>query len=226
MVLGIHQPQYFPYLGFFHKLARCDSFILLDDVQFMKNSHQNRNRIKTAQGWQWLTVPVLHRCDQLISEVLINPKVNWPRKHWAALQTNYGKAPYFSRYSSGIREILESGYEDLCGLDVALLRWLVETLEISTPLLLSSDVGAGEGKTQRLVDLCRIVGADTYLSGPGGRRYMEMELFEEAGIEVEFQEYEGPTYPQMFPEVGFEPHLSVLDALFCWGPATADFLAP
>ncbi len=169
-------------------------------------------------------MPVLHRADQLINEVRINPKVKWARKHWAALQTNYGKAPYFARYGPPIREILESGYEDLCSLDVTLLNWLAEALEISTPLLLSSELEAGEGKTQRLVDLCRTLGADTYLSGPGGRRYMEMELFEQVGIKVEFQEYQGPTYAQMFPEVGFEPHLSVLDALFCWGPETAEFL--
>src|SRR5829696_3796305 len=93
--VAIHQPQYLPYLGFFHKLYHCDLFVALDNVQFQKNGVQNRNKIKTSQGWQWLTVPVLHDFGQLIQAVQISPNVPWQRKHWSTLVSNYGRAPFF-----------------------------------------------------------------------------------------------------------------------------------
>lgn len=222
--VAIHQPQYLPYLGFFHKLNHCDIFVSLDNVQFQKNSHQNRNKIKTCTGWQWLTVPVLHRADQTMAEVQINPKVNWSRKHWNALLTNYSSAPYFKLYKDEVRDILERGHSQLDSLNMALLSWAAGALGIETPIRLSSELGAGEGKTQRLVELCLALGADTYLSGAGGRLYMETERFEQAGINVEYQSFQAPTYRQQFPEQGFLANLSVVDALFCCGPRAAEFV--
>jgi len=218
VIVAIHQPQYLPYLGFFHKLAQCDVFVVLDDVQFQKNGLQNRNKIKTCKGWQWLTVPVLQRADQTIKEVRLNPQTRWSRKHWSALVTNYSKAPFFALYGASIREILQAEHEYLGSLDMALVRFCAQALGIETPMTMSSELKVGPGKTQRLVNICQALNADTYLSGPGGKRYMEMELFERAGLTVKFQEFTSPVYAQQFADQGFLPNLSVLDALFCCGP--------
>lgn len=223
-VVGIHQPQYLPYLGFFHKIFHSDIFVILDSVQFQKNGHQNRNRIKTSQGWQWLTVPVLHRFGQRIHEVSVNPKVRWGRKHWHALTTNYSRAPYLRVYGPGLKEILEGDWTSLCQLDVALIRWAMQALEVKTPLVHSSELGVDGTRTELLINICRAVGADGYLSGPGGRRYMDLAAFEAAGITVLWQDFTLPVYDQMFPAVGFVPNLSIVDTLFCCGPATSKFL--
>ena len=222
--VAIHQPQYLPYLGFFHKLNRCDIFIALDDVQFQKGGHQNRNKIKHQNGWQWITVPVAHSSDQLINEVQINTRVAWARKHWQAIVTNYTPAPHFEAYSDGLKHILEQDIPDLCSLNRDLIAWVMQCLGLEQTVVLSSALDVEGTATERLINLCQAVGADTYLSGPGGRNYMDLGLFDEAGIEVQFQEFESPVYEQLFPEVGFIPNLSVIDALFCCGPDTAQFL--
>ena len=223
-IVAIHQPQYLPYLGFFHKLNRCDVFIALDDVQFQKGGLQNRNKIKHQNGWQWITVPVAHSSDQLINEVQINTRLAWGRKHWQAIVTNYTPASHFDTYSDGLQEILEQDSSDLCSLNMALTAWVMQCLGLEQSVVLSSDLNVAGTATERLVNLCQAVEADTYLSGPGGRQYMELSLFDEAGITVQFQEFEPPVYEQLFPEAGFIPNLSVVDALFCCGPDTVQFL--
>lgn len=222
--VAIHQPQYLPYLGFFHKLNRCDVFIALDDVQFQKGGHQNRNKIKHQNGWQWITVPVTHSSNQLINEVTINTRMAWARKHWQAIVTNYTPAPYFEDYCEGLQAILEHDIPDLCSLNLALTDWVMQCLGLEQKVVLSSDLAVEGTATERLVNLCGAVEADTYLSGPGGRNYMDLDLFEEAGIDVQFQAFEPPVYEQLFPEAGFIPNLSIVDALFCCGQDTRQFL--
>ena len=223
-IVAIHQPQYLPYLGFFHKLLHCDVFVTLDNVQFQKNGLQNRNKLKTSQGWQWLTVPVLHRSGQLINEVRINPKVPWQRKHWNALVSNYSPAPYFDVYGPGLKRLIDREWSSLCELNMVLIRWAMNALGIETPILYSSALGVEGNRTELLVNICKAVGAQCYLSGPGGRRYMELTAFEAAGITVIWQEFTSPAYDQVFPDVGFVPDLSVVDALFNCGPETIEFL--
>lgn len=223
--VAIHQPQYLPYLGFFHKVAHCDLFILLDDAQFQKNSHQNRNKIKSATGWQWLTVPVLHRFGQTINQVALNPNVDWAHKHWQALISSYGRAPFFDLYRTELKALLlEQTYKDLCSLDLTMLRWVMRTLDLEKPILVSLQLRVGGTQTARLVNLCKAAGSDCYLSGPGGRLYMDPEEFREEGIRVEFQNFESPTYVQVFPKQGFCSDLSVVDVLFNCGAEAREFL--
>ncbi|MCI0396037.1 MAG: WbqC family protein [Chloroflexi bacterium] len=223
-VVAIHQPQYLPYLGFFHKLLGCDVFVALDDVQFQKNGLQNRNKIKTGQGWQWLTVPVLHNFGQLINEVEVDPKVPWARKHWQALLSNYSRAPFFETFGPGLKAILDEEINSLCRLNMRLVEWVTELLGIRTPILYSSVLGVAGGQTERLIRICRKVGADCYLSGPGGREYMDLSLFAAAGIGVRWQEFSAPTYEQQFATAGFVPNLSIVDALFNCGEVTRKLL--
>lgn len=225
-IAAIHQPQYLPYLGFFHKLLHCDIFVVLDNVQFQKNGLQNRNKIKTSQGWQWLTVPVIHRFGQLINEVRISPEVFWQRKHWGALVSNYSHAPYFDLYAPGLKDLLNRKWSHLCDLNMALTQWTAEALGIKTSILYSSALKVEGSQTEYLISICNAVEADCYLSGPGGKRYMDLMAFEAVGIAVIWQEFTTSVYEQLFPEAGFVPNLSVVDALFNHGPETIEFLRP
>lgn len=223
-VVAIHQPQYLPYLGFFHKLLHCDVFVALDDVQFQKNGLQNRNKIKNAQGWQWLTVPVLHGFGQLINEVRPNPQIPWQQKHWNALRFNYSRASYFDTYGPALEDLLNQDRNNLCEFNMALMRWVAEALGIETPIVYSSDLTVEGDKTDLLIEICQALKADCYLSGPGGKRYMNLAAFEAAGVDVLWQQFTPPVYEQLFPDVGFMPNLSVVDALLNCGPETLEFL--
>ena len=220
MIVSIHQPQYLPWLGYFDKIDAADVFCFLDNVQYKKNEWQNRNRIKTAQGAQWLTVPVSYRFGQKISEVLVNNHENWVRKHLQGLVTNYAKAPFFEQYFGLIEEVLRRPWERLADLNIHLIEVLINGLGLTdTETVVASDLDLRDDPTDRLVDICRSVGADAYLSGKDGAKYMDLARFEDAGIAVVFQEFRHPVYTQLFG--GFESHLSVVDLLFNCGPDAA-----
>lgn len=224
-IAAIHQPQYLPYLGFFEKVAAADVFVAMDSVQFQRRGTQNRNRIKSNEGALWLTVPVLQRSGQLIREVATNPTVEWQKQHWHALVVNYSRAPFFETYSTELKEILERPWATLCDLNMALLSWTFDALGISRQIVYMSDLDVAGRSSELLADICRAVDADHYISGPGGRRYMELDVFEAAGVEVMWQDFTSPTYTQLFPKLGFIPDLSVIDALFCCGPDVKAWLS-
>lgn len=226
MVIANHQPQYLPYLGFFHKIRQCACWVVLDDVQFLERGHQHRNLIKMQTGTQWLTVPVRQRRGQLIREVEIDTTSSWRKKHWAALQTNYGPAPFFKQVSPALRDILLGGtHTRLVDLDMDLLRWAMSELGIDIPMHLSSELGVEGGPNERHIAICKKLGADTYLSGAGGRQYMDVAMYEAAGITVRFQEFVAREYTQLFPKHGFIANLAVIDALFNLGPGARDLIA-
>jgi hypothetical protein len=222
MIVAIHQPQFMPWLGYFDKMDRADCFVLLDNVQYKKNEWQNRNRIKTAQGIQWLTVPVSFAFPARIMEVGVNQKDNWRRKHWQALLTNYSKAPYWDRACEFLETFYARDWDMLSAVNQASIEWLRGVLGIDTELLLSSEMELSEEPTERLLDVCRTVGADTYLAGADGRGYMDLEHFSQAGIDLIFQDYEHPIYPQLFAD--FESHLSALDLVVNCGPESLEIL--
>lgn len=224
MKIAIHQPQYLPWLGYFAKMDQVDRFVLLDDVQFKKNEWQNRNRIKTAAGWQWLTVPVLHRFPQQLCEVRIDRAAPWSRKHLQALISCYAFAPFFEDHRPFLTEIYAREWTLLGDLNRASLSYLVEALGLETKLILASTLALPDAcvATARLVAICQALGADTYLSGAGGRAYLEMERFEAAGIQVDFQIFHCPSYPQPFG--AFIPNLSVVDLLCNCGGQSLDIL--
>ena len=222
MLITIHQPNYLPWPGFFHKWLISDAFIILDTVQYHKNEWQNRNRIKTANGAQWVTVPVSYRFPQTVAEVEIATP-NWARKQVAAIEQAYAKAPFIDLYWPRLREILEQSEDHIAVLNTALIRALGEMLCCSSPLYCSSEMATdSDGPTERLISLCRELGGDAYLSGREGRGYLEKEKFSDAGIELWFQEVEAPHYPQLHGE--FISHLSVIDMLFNLGPATPEMI--
>jgi len=219
VIAAIHQPQFMAWTGYFDKMDQADCFILLDTVQYKKNEWQNRNRIKTAQGAQWLTVPVRFRFPARIDEVLVNGDVNWRHKHWQALLTNYTKAPHWEDLREDLEQLYEREWTGLAELNGATISWLRRTLGIETEVRWASQMQeVSEDPTQRLVDLCLAAGADTYLAGADGREYMDLEPFAEAGIKVMFQNYEPAPYDQLFG--GFASHLSTLDLVLNCGPVS------
>ncbi len=225
MRVAIHQPQFFPWLGYLDKIASADLFIFLDNVQFKKNEWQNRNRIRSADGWIWLTVPIRQRFPQTIREVQIAEGVDWKKKHLGALEASYGRAPFFDRTFKSVALLYDRAWDDLLHLNLASVQILLEGFGLKPKTLLASELSSnGLAATDRLVALCRAVGADEYLAGAGGADYMEMEKFETAKIRVTFQDFVHPIYPQRFEP--FVPALSALDLLFNCGPDSPSLLGP
>ncbi len=222
MLIAIHQPQYLPWLGYLDKIDKADVFVILDNVQFKKNEWQNRNRIKTSQGCQWITVPVLYRFPEKISEVRINNRVNWGRKHLQALITNYSKAPYFENYKSFFEDICSRNWNHLVDINIEIIKFMITSLGLKTKLVIASDLTLREEPTERLIDICKTLGSNKYLAGQDGNKYMNLELFDKEGIEVIFQNFKHPVYNQLFGK--FEPYMSAIDLLFNCGDNSLDIL--
>jgi hypothetical protein len=216
MIVSVHQPQYLPWLGYFDKIDKADVFVLLDNVQFKKNEWQNRNKIKTANGWQWLTVPVLYKFPQLINEVEINNNDRWQHRQKQALLSNYKKSPFWNVLEEFIENIFSSQWQTISQLNIAVVRKLADTLGIETPLYVASELGQfPDDPDERLIAITKHFNADTYLAGSGGKDYMNLEKYDNNGIRVVFQEYTHPVYHQLFGD--FEPFMSVVDLIFNHG---------
>ncbi len=227
-VLAAHQPQYLPYPGYFDKMLRCDVFVFLDEVQFKVREFQNRNRIRTKDGWMWLTVPVLTkgRRFQAIKDVRVVPGDDWGARHMRALEVNYGRAPFFDDYAAFFRDVYARSWERFDALCYVLIDFMRGCFGVETPCIKESELGTTARSTARIIELCRKVGADTYLSGDGGRVYLDEGMFEDAGIRLVYQNYSPIVYNQLhcMDAADFIPNLSAVDLLFNEGPAAAALL--
>lgn len=221
--VAIVQSNYIPWKGYFDLIASVDAFVLYDDVQFTKNDWRNRNRIKTDRGLEWLSVPVGQDIRREIREVQI-PDSKWQQKHWATLQTNYGRAPHFRKCAEWLRPIyLETVHENLSDLNRRLIEAICSFLAIGTPLHWSWDFPSGEGKTDRLVEICHLLQAAKYVSGPAAKAYLDCDRFLRRGIEVTWFDYSGYLeYPQL--GAPFEHAVSILDLLFHCGQDSGRFM--
>ena len=240
VLAAIHQLHYLPWLRYLEKMARADIFIALDDVHYTKNGFQNRNKIKHPGGWMYLTVPVRAHAGQLLSEIEIAQESDWNASHWRAIQTNYGRAPFFPDHAPALAVIFGRPWTRLNDLNWELLMYLRSALGITTPILRSSELSIdGEAtdptlrssdasslrSTSRLVAICRAVGADHYYSGShAAEAYLDEAALEAGGIELVLQTWSCPTYEQRFPQVGFIPDLSVIDLLLNQGPQSRELI--
>jgi len=223
VIVAIHQPHYLPWTGYFDKIDSADVFVLLDTVQFEKNGWQNRNRIKTADGWMWLTVPVLRRFGASIAETGIDTRNPWGRKHRAALATWYGKAPFYRKIAGRLDGIYERVWEYLAPLAEEMLGFFLAELGIGTRIIRASGLGdLPVEPNERLAAIVKRVGGDTYLAGSGCGDYFRMEPFSAGGIRVAFQEYEPQEYPQLHG--AFVPGLATVDVLFNCGDEALDII--
>jgi hypothetical protein len=225
MIVSINQPAYLPWLGYFHRIAISDLHIVLDHVQFEKNSFSNRNKVRTPTGWCWLTVPLKTsgKFGALpLNRVEIAEGARWEVKHRSTLAQNYAKAPFFAAHAPAVEGWYRQSWTRLADLTRETTRYQLDALGIRTPLLFSSQMKVDGAKDELVLNLCKEVGATMYLSGPLGRNYLRPELFTAAGIRVVFQDYVHPTYPQVFP--GFELYMAALDLLFNCGPESSQVL--
>jgi hypothetical protein len=224
--VAIVQSNYIPWKGYFDLIRSVDEFVLYDDQQYTRRDWRNRNRIKTAQGATWLTIPVnvKGRYHQRIDETTVSDP-RWAEQHWRTIEHAYARAPCFGEVR-GVLERLYDGAADerlLSDINRRFLDGLCELLGIRTPLTWSRDYAAQGTKTERLVSLCRSVGATSYLSGPTARDYIDESLFEEAGIELTFIDYRGyREYEQLYPP--FEHAVSIIDLLVHTGSAAPGYL--
>lgn len=223
MKIAIAQPTYLPWLGYFDLLDQVDTFVLLDTVQFEKQSWQQRNRIKTPAGLLWLTVPVVFRgrLGQRIVDVEIREADFW-RDHLRAVELNYRRSAFFAQYFPALSELLPSASAGLrlAELNICLLRWLAEVLGIKTQIVRSSELAVDGKRTHLLAEICSLLGATTYISPLGSADYLlhELPILTSRGVDVVFQHYDHPSYRQLFPP--FQPHASALDLLFNEGEAS------
>ena len=222
--LVVLQPGYLPWLGFFDQMRRSDVFVYYDDVQFDKHGWRNRNRIKTPAGPHWLTVPVLHRGKNrpLILDVEIDTGARWAHKHVGTLKQYYAKAPYLGRYLPELEELINRPWTRLVDLNLALVNLMAGWLGLKPTMHRASALGIGGARSQRLVNMCLHFGANQYLSGNAASDYLDVALFASQGVEVVWQDYSHPVYPQQHGP--FVPFLSVIDLLFNCGDDSALFL--
>lgn len=223
----ILQPSYIPWRGYFDQIRRSDVFVFYDDVQYDKHGWRNRNQIKTAQGKQWLTIPVHSKgvTEGIpIKDIRIDWSKPWAKNHLKSLTFAYNRAPYFREYLPLLESLYARRDECLADFTIEATIVLSHTLGItSTRFLRSSSLpGIIGARTERLIQILKTIGATHYISGPSAQAYIEPQMFDEAGISLEYMEYNYPEYPQLYPP--YDPYVSVLDLLFMTGKEAIRYL--
>ena len=230
LIVTVHQPHFTPWLGYLHRMAQADLFVVLDHVQFERRNYQNRTMIRFNDEARWLTVPVeQHSQKERIAEKLIDNGLHgtsrwWAHAHVQTIRHAYRDAPHLAAYLPGLRRILETRWTRLVELNAAMLEFLRDAFAIRTRIVRSSELQVEGAKSQLILNLCRAVGADTLLAGLGGSRdYLDKAEFERHGIRIAYQEFEHPVHRQC-GAAPFIKGLSSLDLLLNCGPAGRELL--
>jgi len=222
----ILQPSYIPWRGYFHQIARSDVFVFYDDVQYDTRGWRNRNRIKTADGTRWLTIPVHSKGAQTdhiaINKIKIDWSKSWNEQHWQTLKHAYAKAPFFSQFSEKLQEIYSQTNDLLADFTIPLTIQVSNWLGFRPQFIRSSEISTHGDKTERLISILQSLGADHYISGPSAMDYIEPVLFEQAGINLEYMQYNYPEYPQLYPP--FDGQVTILDLLFMTGDNAKNYI--
>jgi hypothetical protein len=226
MILAIHQPHYLPWLGYFDKIDKADIFVFLDNVQFIRNGFQNRNRIKTPTGPAWLSVPCEHAgSPKTLIEQRIANHINWIERHWNLITVSYRSAPFYSFVRNRLQPIYEQGFDSLAELNISLVTAFANAFGINLTYVRSSQLALPNlHKSELLAEICRRVGADEYLSGIGATDYLNPEPFERVGVRVRWQAFQHPEYQQHWTSQGFVSNLSAIDLLANVGPGSIEVL--
>jgi WbqC-like protein len=222
MKVGMIQSNYIPWRGYFDFIDDCDLFIYYDDVQYTHRNWRNRNRIKTASGPIWLSVPVIHDQRTLVQDARIDYRMRWVDKHIRSLTLAYKEAPHFGGLAEGFFEILRSRPETISKLNVLACDWIMGHLGIDTPTRMSNQYRIHGDKFERPLRIAQHLGATSYLAGPSARPYTDAARFRAAGIALEFKVYDYREYPQLHG--AFDPRVSVLDLLFNCGSDARGYL--
>lgn len=223
----IYQSYYIPWRGYFDMINMADEFIVYDSMQYSKNGFYNRNKIKTPNGQQWITIPVknTHHISehQILRETMVVDN-NWRRKHWNAISLNYAKAPYFKNYKDIFENLYINGKEEcLSEINIAFFKTIFDILGIKTKMTMDTEYEFIGDKNERLVNILKQAGATTYISSPVAKDYMDLKMFDDAGIDIEWMDYSNyPEYNQLFPP--FEIGVTILDLIFNEGPNAPKFM--
>jgi len=221
-VISIRQPGYLPYLGFFKKIESVDVFVFLDDVQYSRGDWDNRNKIRTSNDSAWLTVPILSKPARLLNQVKIDYSKDWLYKHKTTIKFNYENSPFFDLHWKNIESIFDKSYEKLLDLNMSLIDYFLSVLQIKTETILSSTLDLNSTGSKKLLDICKLLDADTYLSGELGKNYLDKKIFQNANIKVVFEKFCHPVYNQN--NSNFLSNLSIIDLLFNEGPNSIEIL--
>lgn len=225
MRVAIHQPEHLPWAGFFHKMNSVDKYVVLDTVQFTKNNFQNRNKIYSkGDGYKWLSVPVglkghtsLTIADMNISQ---SSNVKWRASYWGKLEATYRRHPYYKSYKDRLKMIVFETEPHLMTLNMNFIEFFREELEIETELIFASSLDVDGRRSELLANICKKLGAQLYLSGSGGREYLNLKFFQESNIEVQYQDYIYPRYESQ----DYIPYLSAIDVLMNCGNEARDII--
>jgi len=213
MIVAIHQPEYLPWLGFFKKMMNVELFVFLDDVQFRKKGWQNRNRIRINDGTTLLSIPVHTHSYPKINEVTIDNEKNWSIRHKKSILYNYARAPYFDEIKDFIESIFEKKFQYLVDLNTEIIKFIMNELEIKSKIVFSSELEISKKGSDRVLDICKAVGADHYITGTfWAESNLRVEEFKKSNIDIEFQKFQHPIYKQIHGE--FIPEMSIIDLLF------------
>lgn len=228
MIVSINQPAYLPWLGYFDRIVKSDLHIVLDNVQIehnTKTSFTNRNKIRTSQGWCWLTIPIKHPKNELEAKInnIIVDGPRWKKKHYRSIKQSYGKLEGFKVHEKWLDNFYQREWDNLCEYIKASTIYILNYLSINTPIIYSSDLDITGKKDDLVLNLCKHVGAETYLSGPFGKDYMDVDKFLKNNIEVVFQDYQHPVYMQTHGE--FVPYMSIIDLMFNKGDKSLETLS-
>ncbi len=220
MTVTIHQPEHLIWLGLIDKISRADVFVILDNVQYEKNYFQNRNKIKTNDGWTWLTVPIKKQpLRTKIKDIEISTTTDWTTRYLDILRLHYKNSPYFNDYYNNIEAIIKKPRKYLSELNRELLEFTLQAFNIKCgQILLASELDIPDtisGGSNVVLEICKILKTDHYLSGPSGKDYLNLPDFEKNNIKVTFHDFHHPQYEQM--SVPFLPFMSSVDALFNQG---------
>ena len=220
-----HQPNLYPYGGFFAKIASVDKFVIVDNTQYVKKQYQNRNRIQLHDGTvKWLSIPVKNAGNykQSIQDVEIDASSGWQNKHAKTLLLNYKKAEFFQDFFPSLEELYKVEWKLLAEFNIAFIRLCLDFLDLKTPILKASELNISGVATTLILDICIKTDSDTYLHGYHSRDYVDFELLTEAGIKNRIQDFNAVGYAQNGKI--FEPNLSILDLLFHCGTKTKNIL--
>lgn len=221
--VAIIQSNYLPWRGYFDIIANVDEFILLDIVEYTHGDWRNRNRIKTANGPAWLTVPINHHTKAAIQDVVVSNQI-WRKKHWNSFEASYRKAPYFNWVAEWLEpEILDNDATHISEINTRLIERICRAIGVKTRISHSHLYANRDGRNERLISLCQQLGATHYISGPAAKNYMDVEMFAKNGIAVEWFDYSGyPQYRQLWGD--FVPDVTILDLLFNCGPDAPKYM--
>jgi len=215
MIVASQQPEHLPWMGLINKISKADIFVILDSVQYEDSNVQNRNRIRTATGWQWLTIPVAGSKMKLIKDMQFSGEKYWKHHYLSAIENNYQKSLYFQKFYPEFKSIIYKATNDLTQLNIDILMWMLQKFNIPLPKIVRAsalNIDATLKKTDMVIDMVKKAGGDTFLSGLGAKTYLDQTKFDSAGLNLEFNSFDPPVYEQQYDP--FIPNMSAIDYLF------------